>query len=51
MPTKQVPFRLSDADRERLARIREHYGLPSDAAAIRYLIHREAARLAKGGPK
>ena len=40
-PKKQVPFRLSDADRERIAAIRDHFGLPSEAAAVRYAVQRQ----------
>lgn len=44
--SKPVPFRLSEADRAKIALIRQHFGLPSDAAAVRYAVQQTAAALA-----
>lgn len=46
MPTKQVPIRFTDADRERISRIREHYGLSSDAEAVRVALKQCDDRIA-----
>ncbi len=36
MPTKAVAFRLTAEDRARAQEIRDHYGLPSIASALRH---------------
>jgi len=36
--TKQTAVRLSEEDRERLEQIRKKFGLPSQAAAIRFAV-------------
>jgi hypothetical protein len=48
--SKPVPFRLSEDDRAKIERIRQHFGLPSNAAAVRYAVQRTAERLAGQGP-
>lgn len=35
---KATQFRLDDIDRERIVRIRNHFRLPSEAAAVRYAL-------------
>lgn len=38
MPTPTTPIRLTNADKAKIAAIRERFGLPSHAAAIRYAV-------------
>jgi hypothetical protein len=48
--TTNTPIRLTGADRAKITAIRERYGLPSLAAAVRFAVdrlHRESARKAK----
>jgi hypothetical protein len=45
--SKQVPFRLTEADREKIGLIRTHFGLPSDAAAVRYAVQQTAVMIAE----
>jgi hypothetical protein len=48
MPTEGTPrssFRLDAATKARLAEIRDYYGLPSDAAAIRHAVARLAIEM------
>lgn len=50
MPTKgtrPTQVRLTDQDKERAERIRDHYGLPSAAAAIRYALQTASKKIPK----
>lgn len=47
MPLKSCLFRFSDDDRDKIRIIREHFGLVSDAAAVRLALHRTAAAVMK----
>ena len=54
MPTTNTPVRLTESDRAKIEAVRERYGLPSLAAAIRFSVESEYRRLkkssTKGGP-
>lgn len=49
--SKQVPFRLTETDRAKIAAIKEHFGLPSDAAAVRYAVQQMHVMVVDARPK